>query len=163
MELPLISEDCEENVELCGTLWKCVELSGTLWNFVKLSLISDDCEQNQERFETLREFPNKKWNSLQHWHSRAFGNGFMSNSPHLLDALHKRCFGRRGLCSRPSGGMHQNCLGTIARRAAIISDTMCEMILSGFSVQMKADRRMRGNKVGVNHVMLDGSEGTMPL
>ena len=84
--------------------------------------------------------------------------GFMSNSPHLLDALHKRCFGRRGLCSRPSGGMHQNCLGKVARRAAIFIDTMCEMILSGFSAQMKADRRMRGNEVGVNHVMLDGSD-----
>ena len=29
--------------------------------------------------------------------------GFMSNAPRLLDALNKRCFGRRGLCSRPSG------------------------------------------------------------
>ena len=68
--------------------------------------------------------------------------GFMSNSPHLLDALHKRCFGRRGFSSRPSGGMHKNCLGKVARRAAIFSDTMFEMILSGFSAQKKADRRM---------------------
>ena len=54
--------------------------------------------------------------------------------------------------------MHQNCLGEVARRAAIFSDTMCEMILSRLSAQMKADRRMRGNEVGVNHVMLDGSD-----
>ena len=30
--------------------------------------------------------------------------GFMSNSPHLLRRLDKRCFGRHGLCSRPQGG-----------------------------------------------------------
>ena len=65
--------------------------------------------------------------------------GFMSNWPYLLDALHKLCFGRRGLCSKPSSWMHQNCLGKAAWRAAIFSDTMCEMILSGFSAQMKAD------------------------
>ena len=36
---------------------------------------------------------------------------------------------------------------------------MCEIILSGFSAQMNADRRMRDKEVGVNHVMLDGSDG----
>ena len=54
--------------------------------------------------------------------------------------------------------MHQNCLGKVARRAAIFSDMMCEMIRSGFSAQSKADRRMRGNEVGINHVMLEGSD-----
>ena len=84
--------------------------------------------------------------------------GFMSNSPHLIDALYKRCFGRRSLCSSPSGGMHQNCLGKVARRAAIFSDMMCEMILSGFSAQLMADRRMRGNEVDIKHVRLEGSD-----
>ena len=32
------------------------------------------------------------------------------------------------------------------------------MILSGLSAQMQADRRMRGNETGINHVMLDGSD-----
>ena len=85
--------------------------------------------------------------------------GFMSNSVHLLDALNKRCFGRKGLCSRPGGGVHQPCLGKVARRAAIFSDVMCEIIFSGFSAQMKADRRMRENEHGLNHVMLEGSDG----
>ena len=71
--------------------------------------------------------------------------GFMSNSTHLLEALNKRCFGRKGLCSRPGGGTHELCLSKVARRAAIFSDAMCEIILSGFSTQMKADRRMREN------------------
>ena len=32
--------------------------------------------------------------------------GFMSNSPEMLVQLHRRCFGRNGLCSRPKGGQH---------------------------------------------------------
>ena len=35
---------------------------------------------------------------------------------------------------------------------------MCEMILSGFAAQLKADRRMRENEVGVNIAMLEGSD-----
>ena len=77
---------------------------------------------------------------------------------HLLEALDKRCFGRRGLCTRPGGGTHENCLGKVARRAAIFSDQMCETILIGFSAQMKADRRLRENEFGVQVVELDGQE-----
>ena len=35
---------------------------------------------------------------------------------------------------------------------------MREMILSGFAAQLKADWRMRENEVGVNIVMLEGSD-----
>ena len=83
--------------------------------------------------------------------------GVKSNSPHLLDALNKRCFGRRRLCSRRGGGAHQVFLGKVARQVAIFSDAMCEIIPSGLSAQMKADRCMRDNERGVNHVMLEGS------
>ena len=41
------------------------------------------------------------------WNPTKKPTGFMLNAPHLLDALNKRCFGRRGLCSRPGGGTHQ--------------------------------------------------------
>jgi hypothetical protein len=54
--------------------------------------------------------------------------------------------------------VHQNCLGKVARRAAIFSDMMCEMILSGFAAQLKADRRMHENEIGVNIVMHEGSD-----
>ncbi len=54
--------------------------------------------------------------------------------------------------------MHQNCLGKVARRAAIFSDMMCEMILSGSAAQLKADRRMHENEIGVNIVMHEGSD-----
>ena len=87
--------------------------------------------------------------------------GFMSNSDCLLEALNRRCFGRRGLCSRPEGGVHVACLGKIARRAAIFSDTMCEIILSGFTRQLRIDRNLRVNEHGIQLcevVMLDGND-----
>ena len=55
--------------------------------------------------------------------------------------------------------MHQNCFGKVARRALIFSDTMCEMIPSGFAAKLNSDRRMRENEVGVNITMLEGSDG----
>ena len=45
--------------------------------------------------------------------------GFMSNCEDILDQLHKRCQGRGGQCSRPSGGTHLLCHGRVARRASI--------------------------------------------
>ena len=87
--------------------------------------------------------------------------GFMSNSECLLEALNRRCFGRRGLCSRPEGGVHVACLGKIAHRAAICSDTMCEIILSGFSRQLRIDRNLRVNEHRIQlceSFMLDGND-----
>ena len=40
----------------------------------------------------------------------------------------------------------------------MLSDSMCEMRLSGFSAQMRSDRRMRDNETVINHVMFDGSD-----
>ena len=48
--------------------------------------------------------------------------GFMSNATELLDVLNVRCYGRRGLCTRPSVGVHVACQGRVARRAAIFQD-----------------------------------------
>ena len=44
---------------------------------------------------------------------------FMSNASCLLEVLNRRCFGRRGFCTRELGGRHQDCIGKTARRAAI--------------------------------------------
>ena len=76
--------------------------------------------------------------------------GFMSNASYLLEALNRKCFGRRGLCSRPEGGTHQVCLGKVARRAAIFSEQMCETVLSGFRQQLIHDKKMRPNEHGVH-------------
>ena len=88
--------------------------------------------------------------------------GFMSNAPELLDELSKRCFGRRGLCSRPKGGKHAECLGKKAQRAAIFQDELCIAILRGFKRQVMRDRRMRHGEVGLTYdadaVMLDAHD-----
>ena len=76
--------------------------------------------------------------------------GFMSNAPELLDELNRRCFGRRGLCSRPKGGAHAECLGKKAQRAAIFQDELCIAILRGFKRQLLRDRRMRHGEVVSN-------------
>ena len=57
--------------------------------------------------------------------------GFMSNSLEMLARLHRRCFGRDGLCSRPRGGRHVQCLGKRAQRAAIFQEELCLAILRG--------------------------------
>ena len=87
--------------------------------------------------------------------------GFMSNADHLLEALDRWCFGRRGLCSRPEGGEYQNSLGKTARRAAIFSDQMCETILRGTSLELRSDKRTRLLEHGICHVdatVLDGND-----
>ena len=68
--------------------------------------------------------------------------GFMSNAPHLLNKLNRRCFGRHGICSRPQGGRHDECLGKKAQRAAIFQEELCMAILRGFKDQLLHDRRM---------------------
>ena len=88
--------------------------------------------------------------------------GFMSNAPELLDELNRRCFGRRGLCSRPKGGAHAECLGKKAQRAAIFQDELCIAILRGFKRQLLRDRRMRHGEVGLTQheegIMHDGDD-----
>ena len=73
--------------------------------------------------------------------------GLMSNASCLLEVLNRRCFGRRGFCTRELGVRHQDCIGKTARPAAIYSDEMCEAILAGMKAQLKADRRMRDGEV----------------
>ena len=84
--------------------------------------------------------------------------GFMSNASCLLEVLNRRCFGRRGFCTRELGGRHQDCIGKTARRAAIYSDEKCEAILAGMNAQLKADRRMREGEVGFHCAMNDGDD-----
>jgi hypothetical protein len=71
--------------------------------------------------------------------------GFMSNCPDILEQLNKRCKGRGGQCSRPSGGVHQLCNGKVARRAAIFHRELCEGILIGLKNYLTRHRRMRNN------------------
>ena len=87
--------------------------------------------------------------------------GFMSNAPLLIQHLGKRCFGKGGLCSRPLGGKHVECIGKKAQRAAIFQEELCVAILRGIRAQLLADKRMRPGEVGMVEeagVMLDGHD-----
>ena len=87
--------------------------------------------------------------------------GFMSNCPDILEQLNKRCAGRGGKCSRPSGGTHQLCNGKVARRAAIFHRELCEGILIGLKNYLTRHRRMRNNEVFRTEgcgIMIDGDD-----
>ena len=85
----------------------------------------------------------------------------MSNAPLLLSKLNRKCFGRHGLCSRPQGGRHVECLGKKAQRAAIFQEELCLAILRGIKDQLLNDRRMRNGElsmVDLDGVMMDGDD-----
>ena len=67
---------------------------------------------------------------------------FMTNSPAIAEQLEKRCRGRLGLCSRPSGGSHALCNGRTAKEAAMYLFDLCRAILRDFRNQMLIDGRM---------------------
>ena len=84
--------------------------------------------------------------------------GFMSNSQELLDELNRRCFGRNGLCSRPRGGVHRQCIGKVAQRAAVFQEELCLAILRGLKRQLRKDNRVKSGEVGIHEVMLTADD-----
>ena len=75
--------------------------------------------------------------------------GFMSNSPEVLRALSKKCSGRGGLCTRPGGGRHVTCSGTIAADAAIYLRKLCQAMLVGIAAQVRMDNMTKDGCFGV--------------
>ena len=75
--------------------------------------------------------------------------GFMSNAAELLAALNRRCFGKNGLCSRPQGGHHRECIGRVARNAAVFQEELCITILKGLRAQLISDGVMFHNEIGI--------------
>ena len=71
--------------------------------------------------------------------------GFMSNATEVLTFLNRRFFGKHGLCSRPQGRGHSECLGKTAQRAAIFQDQLRVTILRGFraAARRQADEERR--------------------
>ena len=63
--------------------------------------------------------------------------------------LNARYFGRHGLCSRPQGGQHVECLGKKAQRAAIFQEELCMAILRDIKNQLISDRRLRVGEISV--------------
>ena len=75
--------------------------------------------------------------------------GFMSNSPEVLRALSKKGSGRGGLCTRPSGGRHATCSGTVAADAAIYLRKLCQAMLAGIAAQLRMDNMTKEGCFGV--------------
>ena len=82
--------------------------------------------------------------------------GFLSNAPEVLKLLAKRCRGSGGYCSRPRAGIHRLCNGKVARRAAIYSQRMCELIIRGIRDQMIVDGTYVVGEAGPCVQMYDG-------
>ena len=75
--------------------------------------------------------------------------------------LHRRCTGRKGICSRPQGGTHQLCHGKVARRAAIFQRELCEAVLIGLRSHLKKTRQSRTHEQGrvdMCGIMTDGDD-----
>ena len=75
--------------------------------------------------------------------------GFMSNAPHLLRALDRRCHGH-GWCSRRKGGTHVHAEGSLTRKTAIYSDKLCRAIIKGMTDQLIADGMVKPGEVGIH-------------
>ena len=87
--------------------------------------------------------------------------GFMSNAPVLLKNSARRCFGHHGLCTRPQGGRHVECLGKKAQQAAIFQEELCMAILRDLKDQLLTYRRLRTGEASIvdaEGVMVDGNE-----
>ena len=54
---------------------------------------------------------------------------WMSNSPEVLKKLNKKCNGVNGRCTRPGGGEHETCSGSVARDAQVYPFDLCRAIL----------------------------------
>ena len=80
---------------------------------------------------------------------------FMTNSACLVESLNKRCGGRGGSCTRPTGGRHVVCNGRRARMAAIYHFKLCKAILVGFRNQMVKDNRCKSGFVGLTESFED--------
>ena len=73
--------------------------------------------------------------------------GWMSNSPHILQQLRKRCTGPRGTCSY-TGTPHRHATGKVARDAAIYPFLLCKAILVGFCKQLREDGHLTAGSCG---------------
>ena len=73
--------------------------------------------------------------------------GWMSNAPHILQQLNKRCQGPRGLCSA-TGTPHRHALGKVVREAAIYPFLLCKAILVGLCKQLREDGHLTAGSCG---------------
>ena len=87
--------------------------------------------------------------------------GFMSNSPEVLRELSRRCTGTNMQCSRPGGGKHTPCAGSICKDMAKYPRELCRAVLRGITAQLRADGRLQPGCYGVQ--MADDESGPRQL
>ena len=76
-------------------------------------------------------------------------SGFMTNSTRVAAQLMRRCQGRGGVCSRPQGGVHKTCEGSIARDAQIYPRGLRKAILRGITEQLRDDGHVQAGCFGI--------------
>jgi len=114
-----------------ATSWKeeCVE---TIWRNPSVErIVNDQCQFGQEHGGEPVMKP----------------TGWMSNSPHILQQLRKRCTGPRGICSY-TGTPHRHATGKVARDAAIYPFLLCKAILLGLCKQLRGDGHLTAGSCG---------------
>ena len=87
--------------------------------------------------------------------------GFMSNSLEVLRELSRRCTGTSMQCSRPGGGKHTPCAGSICKEMAKYPRELCRAVLRGITAQLRADGRLQPGCYGVQ--MADDESGPRQL
>ncbi len=102
---------------------------------------ADQCQYGQQvNFGTYKGRPVKK------------PTGFMSNAPHLLVRLSRRCAGRGGECTRRAGGRHATASGKIAKEAAKYTRQLCRAIVHGMTDEMYFRGIWKRGEVGLHAV-----------
>ena len=124
-----------------ATSWREPEIEKILKREGVSKVIADQCQLGQ---------PTDEGDQLKK------PTGFMSNAPVLPNNLTRRYFGRHGLCTRPQGGRHVECLGKKAQRAAIFQEELRMAILRGLRDQLLTDRRLR-----IGEASIVDAEGVM--
>ena len=75
--------------------------------------------------------------------------GSMSNSIEIRHALSRICEGRNGSCSRPEGGRHTICQGSLTKGTAGYPRELCRAVLRGLSAQLRTHRRLIAGCFGI--------------
>ena len=78
---------------------------------------------------------------------------WMSNSPEVLKKLGKRCRGVSGTCTRPGGGVHEICSGSVARDAQEYPFDLCRAILKGCRKQLLVDGHLAVGLIGMQNAV----------
>ena len=128
--------------------WQLAEVQELLKTNGVQRVLSDQCQYGQE---TREGEPVKK------------PTGWLSNSPEILKALRKKCYGRSGRCTRPGGGDHVVASGRVAREAAVYPFKLCRAILQGCVRQLRADGKLQPGVHGIQCLWEESADEVLAM